>query len=452
MSNPILDGWRYGISARRAKQDEELRAAAELRAQQDFQNDQTQFANRQAGLADLQSEFGDRAYTPTEFGQLQGTTDRAAAADLGRQNSKALLKDNADARAKAAMANGLRLFDGVVSKAVEAGGDPSEAIAQTLGQLTPQAQALFGLDDPATRDAMIAQAAQDPTVFRQQLTALTPPPPRSGSVPAPKTFEGVATLSDGTTRRVTLARTADGQEAIVGGLPEGLDVTGFTPDRPFAPKRVGTAMVQSAGGDGGIETVGYVGGALENAERVKTRGRTVGKAEGQTIAEDMPLSQTASNEVGRTLRNKAAEVADTAMLIDRVVDQVDWSSAGSIQGLKRVDGSGPANVAANLGTIQARATFDQLNSIRQAGMTLGQVTEKEIDLLGRAVRALEQSQSPEQLKQNLVEYKKRLQRSVQLLQKDYQADIKRGRVRPMSGGSPVAAPKRVSAADFLGGG
>lgn len=350
------------------------------------------------------------------------------------------------------MSNGLRLFDGVVSKAVEAGGDPAEALAQTLAGLTPQAQALFGLDDPATRDAMIAQAAQDPTVFRQQLNALTPPPPRSGSIPAPKTFEGVATLSDGSTRRVTLARTADGQESIVGGLPEGLDITGFTPDRPFAPKRVGTAMVQSAGGDGGIETVGYVGGALENEARVKTRGRTVGKAEGEIIAEDMTLSQTASNEIGRTLRNKIAEVEDTSMLIDRVVDQVDWSSAGSIQGLKRIDGSGPANVAANLGTIQARATFDQLNAIRQSGMTLGQVTEKEIELLGRAVRALEQSQSPEQLKQNLIEYKKRLQRSVELLQRDYLADVERGRIRPMSGGSPVVELERLSAADFVGGG
>lgn len=441
MANAFLTGLIAGRAEKQRRLNEERAQAAEQRTRQ-------QFEQRQAGLEELAGEFGQRAFVPTEFGQLQGTVDRSKAAGQTFERIQGLIGDEQRDREVKTAATGLRLFDFVADKARQTGADPTEALQGVINRMNPQARALFGLEDPHNVQAMLMQSQDNPDFFKQQLEALVPPPVRTGSTAAPKTFEGTAVLSDGTERRVTLSRTADGTETIVGGLPPGLSIQKFTPDRPFAPQRTGSIVLQGVGGGGGVEGVADVTGALETAAQAEERGTQVGRFEGQTAAEDMQLSQTASNEIGRLVRGRRQGLENVTSVIDEAIAQTDWDSAGTIQGLKRVDGSTPANLAATLSTVQANATLDKLMEIKAAGATLGQVTERELELLRNSVAALEQSQSPAQLRANLERYKAQLQRTVAAIEADYQADIDRGRVRPMSG-----APQRtrVSAADFLGG-
>lgn len=441
MANAFLQGLIAGRANKQNRLDETRRQAEEARTATDFEN-------RQAGLADLQGEFGDRAFTPTEFGQLQGTTDRAAAAEQTRTRTQGFIDDEQTARMTAATANGLRLFDTITKKAIADGQDPTMAVQGVINNMQPQARELFGFNDVGTVQGMLQQVQGNPNFFDEQLKALVPPKPKTGSTAAPKTFSGTAKLSDGSTQRVELSRTADGQETIVGGLPEGLTVTGFTPDRPFAPQRAGAVITQGVGGGEGIETVGGVSGALREGKRAEAEGTAVGRFQGEVITDDMQLSQTQSNEVGRLIRSRRQGLERVGTVIDDAIAQTDWDSAGTIQGLKRVDGSTAANLSATLSTVQANATLDKLMEIKAAGATLGQITEKELELLRNSVSALEQSQSPAQLRHNLQAYKDQLQRTVASMEADYQADIERGRVRPMSGSTPQ---KRVSAADFLGG-
>ena len=219
------------------------------------------------------------------------------------------------------------------------------------------------------------------------------------------------------------------------------------PRNRFAPKTVG-GQVQTFDNAGQFTGAVDVTGALEAGATATETGKKVGQFTGETRTEDMELSQTASNEVGRLIRSRRMGLERVSSVIDDAISQTDWDSAGSIQGLKRVDGSTAANLQATLSTVQANATLDKLMEIKAAGATLGQITEEELKLLRNSVSALEQSQSPAQLRSNLQAYKTQLERTVAAMEGDYQADIERGRIKPMSGTQPKT---RVSAADFLGG-
>lgn len=451
MANAFLEGLIAGRLNKQNRLDEQRKRSAEQRTQ-------TEFEQSQQGLRDLSAEFGNKAYAADEFQTLQGTVDDRDGSALDRQRMQGTIADEDTERKTVATANGLRLFDGVVNKAIQEGTDPTEALQNTINNMQPQARALFGFDDHRTVSGLLEQVQSNPQFFKEQYEALVPQKAAAGSTASPKSFEGDVTLSDGSTQRAAVVRNNDGSLEVVGGLPSGVSVTNFTPDG-FAPQRAGSTVFQGTGGTPGITVVGDVSRGLEEGARAEERGTQVGRTEGQTISEDMELSQTASNQIGRMVSERRAGLDRVTQVIDDAIEQTDWDTAGLVQDLKRIDGSTPANLAATLSTVQANATLDKLMEIKAAGATLGQITERELDLLQNAVTALNQEQSPAQLRENLLRYKGQLARTVSAIEQDYQADIERGRLRtptnttnlPDAQRATTGSGKTMSAADFLGG-
>lgn len=97
--------------------------------------------------------------------------------------------------------------------------------------------------------------------------------------------------------------------------------------------------------------------------------------------------------------------------IDRAVKLVDdgWFTAGwGAEHMSVVGGSDSANLKALLNTVKANVGFDKLQAMRDSSPTggaLGQVSERELTLLNAAIGSLEQTQSPEQLRDNLLRVK-----------------------------------------------
>lgn len=77
--------------------------------------------------------------------------------------------------------------------------------------------------------------------------------------------------------------------------------------------------------------------------------------------------------------------------------------------LASVPGTAAGDIAANLNTLKAAASFSSLQAMRDAsktGAALGAVSDTEIKLLGAELASLEQSQSPEQFARNLKRFQK----------------------------------------------
>lgn len=113
--------------------------------------------------------------------------------------------------------------------------------------------------------------------------------------------------------------------------------------------------------------------------------------------------------------------------IDKAVKQVTTSATGLTgQAFQNVWGSDSANLKATLNTIGADSAFTSLQEMRDnspTGGALGQVTERELDLLRDALVAISQSQSPEMLKENLETYKQLRQQSLQRAAQAYKEEF-----------------------------
>ena len=122
------------------------------------------------------------------------------------------------------------------------------------------------------------------------------------------------------------------------------------------------------------------------------------------------------------LKNNAAQISAGIVtgLIDEVIPVIDDDANGlfnSIFGLggnttgmfgsllSKVGGTDANNLRSQLATIKSNIGFDKLQSMREASPTggaLGNVSEKENEYLQSVLGNVEQSQSPEQLKKNLM--------------------------------------------------
>lgn len=90
---------------------------------------------------------------------------------------------------------------------------------------------------------------------------------------------------------------------------------------------------------------------------------------------------------------------------EQVMDQVGPLSSGFIGSLTKNIGQTPAkDLQANLGTLQADSAFSTLVELKKNGGTLGAISKDELDLLKSAQAALDQDQSPGQLRQNIKRY------------------------------------------------
>ncbi len=132
--------------------------------------------------------------------------------------------------------------------------------------------------------------------------------------------------------------------------------------------------------------------------------------------------------------------------IDLASSKVNEFTAGYGALWQKWPSSSARDLAADLNTIKANLGFDELNEMRQnspTGGALGQVAVQEIEFLQSVVANLEQSQSPEQLRQNLSEVRQAKIDSDARIQAAYDADF--GRFAPTDSGAPTepSGAKRI---------
>jgi hypothetical protein len=116
----------------------------------------------------------------------------------------------------------------------------------------------------------------------------------------------------------------------------------------------------------------------------------------------MPKAELAFN----SMRDDTQNMVDT---IDKAIDNTSGWTAGLGTFLTSIPASGAKNLEATLSTIQADSAFSTLQAMRDASPTggaLGAISERELSLLQNARVALDQSQSPSELKDNLENYKR----------------------------------------------
>jgi len=128
--------------------------------------------------------------------------------------------------------------------------------------------------------------------------------------------------------------------------------------------------------------------------------------DGSPAAREVAKEQEAKGEA-QAQRSTAADVVSQD--IRRTLELMDKSTlpttgaAGSV--VAKVGGTGAHDVSKLLDTVKANTAFDKLAEMRKAsptGAALGSVTERELALLSAVRGNLEQSQSDEQLRRNLI--------------------------------------------------
>lgn len=123
------------------------------------------------------------------------------------------------------------------------------------------------------------------------------------------------------------------------------------------------------------------------------------------------LKQEAQKKTDASQAEQAATAGDVVLTdIRRAREKIEsapwYSPTAGLLGniLKDVGGTAAADVRALTDTVRANIGFDRLQAMREASPTggaLGQVTERELAFLQATLGSLEQSQSEEQLLQNL---------------------------------------------------
>lgn len=178
-----------------------------------------------------------------------------------------------------------------------------------------------------------------------------------------------------------------------------------------------------------------VGGNLAEAERQKSLGK--GYAEGQLA---LPKSATA-------LKQYQEQDKIVGENIDRAISQANgWTTGLTGAATSAIPGTAAHNLKNTLNTIKANLGFDKLQALRDASPTggaLGQVSEMENVLLQSVWGSVEQSQTQEQLVQNLNRIKAIRQQYAILKQQAYDQDVARfgaGAVPNPSAPGPETAP------------
>jgi hypothetical protein len=168
--------------------------------------------------------------------------------------------------------------------------------------------------------------------------------------------------------------------------------------------------------------------------------------------------EAAKASMGKEAAKPLAERSFVAMQtqVDNIEKQIDLASkqvggmtAGLASATSFIGGTPAADLRARLETIQADAAFGRLQEMRdnsKTGGALGQVSERELALLQNATSALNQSQSPEQLKDNLDAYKQVRRDALARVAEAYKQDYG----QYPAGYKPKGSDKAQSGGDFSG--
>ena len=216
--------------------------------------------------------------------------------------------------------------------------------------------------------------------------------------------------------------------AILSTMPT--QAIGNVGTRPNDLIRIGAAMAggSARGGLAGIEAAGREFGAIEDRDLAASgalqRAQSSGKGKGKANKIPPPVIQNPT-------------VTDN---IDKLIPQLDediaswWPSnkAGFVGSLlSNIAGTEARDFESRLTTIKANIGFDKLQAMRDASPTggaLGQVSEMELRQLNASMGNLENSQSPEQLRENLLAVRAQYIRTIQAIEAQRQG------YRQMQGG------------------
>ena len=130
-----------------------------------------------------------------------------------------------------------------------------------------------------------------------------------------------------------------------------------------------------------------------------------------------------------------------------------WTTGTLGELMKGIGGTGARDLNAKLETLRSNIGFDRLQKMRMdspTGGALGSVSERELSQLNSALGNLEQSQSPEQLKENLIRIRDQYERAIIALQNDYAADGMTFN-NPIAQGGSSSGNSSLSAADAIVG-
>lgn len=146
-------------------------------------------------------------------------------------------------------------------------------------------------------------------------------------------------------------------------------------------------------------------GTWAKGDRARNMGAEAAAVRGQGAADGDDPSVTSEYSNERAFR--------TIQSVDELMKLADNSTVGFGSLLSGVPTSGALNFASQLDTLKANITFNELTQMREAAKTggaLGQVSDRENQLLGAALGGLDQKQSPDQFKAQLEKVKASVQR------------------------------------------
>ena len=182
----------------------------------------------------------------------------------------------------------------------------------------------------------------------------------------------------------------------------------------------------------------------EIAEKLETPGvreAQVLKARSEaTRLEAMPKLEMA-------LANKYTQNQQAIELANSVLSRIKGSTSGLIGAASQnIPGTPAFDLARDIRTLQSRLGLDELKALKDAGGTLGQVSNFELQTLQDSVASLDIGQTTEQLRKNVQKIATTLERSSNLAANAFKKDFGRepdiqSYIRPREEGQPAAAPQ-----------
>lgn len=131
----------------------------------------------------------------------------------------------------------------------------------------------------------------------------------------------------------------------------------------------------------------------------------------------------------KAARNAFQSAENVTNTIDKAIEESGFWNTGLMSASSLIPGTPASNLSARLSTIEANLAFDKLQAMRDASPTggaLGQVSERELALLQATWQSVAQSQTEEQLDENLRELKRLYEQSLQNISDAIMQDVENG--------------------------
>jgi len=328
----------------------------------------------------------------TEMQEIQAINERRKndPAGLARSFGQGFTEDlvkSLDARTLREMAKQITIKRASVTPAQQAA---SARIAQYMGIGTPSAAPAVGAGGgvapaaapAAPMDAEQAQAAMDQASWQGQAAAPTAAPAAGAPAAAPP----AAALPIGQMTPTQLRQMA-ADPIIVAGNPE------------YAKKLSEIAEK--------LETPGAKEAQILTARREAERMSNMPKME-------------------MSVANRTAQTKDALDLTNNLIGRVGLATTGVGGWASRnIPGTPAFDFLQDVKALQSRLGLDELRTLKDAGGTLGQVSNFELQTLQASIASLETAQSPAQIKENLEKIKNVMRRSTNLYLNAFEKDYKR---------------------------